>query len=62
MQGVSHGLAAAAKDRGLQFRVALANNDAARMIVQVQDAVAEKVGAVIASPVDPLHWRKACSR
>ncbi len=59
MQGVSHGLAAAAKDRGLQFRVALANNDAARMIAQVQEAVTEKAGAVIASPVDPLALAKS---
>ncbi len=58
MQGVSHGLAAAAKDRGLQFRVALANNDSARMIAQVQEAVTEKAGAVVASPVDPLALTK----
>ena len=30
MQGVGRGLAAAAKDRGLDYRVALANNDGAR--------------------------------
>jgi ribose transport system substrate-binding protein len=59
MQGVSQGLAAAAKDRGLQFRVALANNDSARMMAQVQEAVAEKAGAVVAAPVDPLALAKS---
>ena len=54
MQGVSRGLAAAAKDRGLDYRVALANNDGARMIEQVQALRAAKTGAVVAAPVDPL--------
>ncbi len=36
MQGVDHGLAAAAKDRGLEYRRALANNDAAKGVEQVQ--------------------------
>ena len=53
MQGVDHGLAAAAKDRGLEYRVALANNDAAKMVEQVQLFLASKVGAVVAAPVDP---------
>ena len=47
------GSAAAAKDRGLDYRVALADNDAARMIEQVQAFLAAKVGAVVAAPVDP---------
>jgi len=54
MQGVSRGLAAAAKDRGLEYRIALANNDGARMIEQVQALRAAKAGAVVAAPVDPL--------
>ena len=53
MQGVSRGLSAAAQDRGLNFRVALAANDPALMIRQVQDMRAAKVGAVVAAPVDP---------
>lgn len=53
MQGVSRGLAAAAKDRGLGFRVELANNDPNRMIEQVQALRAAKVGAVVAAPVNP---------
>jgi ribose transport system substrate-binding protein len=53
MQGVDHGLAMAAKDRKLEYRRAVANNDAAKMVEQVQLFLASKVGAVIAAPVDP---------
>ena len=53
MQGVDHGLAMAAKDRGLEYRRALANNDAAKMVEQVQLLLASKVGGVVAAPVDP---------
>ncbi len=53
MQGVDHGLAMAAKNRGLEYRRATANNDAAKMADQVQLFFASKVGAVVAAPVDP---------
>jgi ribose transport system substrate-binding protein len=53
MQGVARGLAAAAKDRGLEYQVALANNDPNKMIEQVQGFLSAKVGAVVAAPVDP---------
>ena len=53
MQGVDHGLAAAAKDRGLEYRRATANNDAAKMVADVQLFLSSKVGAVVAAPVDP---------
>ncbi len=53
MQGVDHGLEMAAKDRGLEYRRALANNDAAKMVEQVQLLLAAKVGAIVAAPVDP---------
>ncbi len=53
MQGVSAGLEAAAKDRGLAYRVELAENDAARMRAQAQRALEEKTGAVVVAPVDP---------
>jgi len=52
MIGVRRGLSAAAKDRGLAFRVELAANDGARMIGQMQALRAAKVGAVVAAPVD----------
>ena len=53
MQGVGRGLAMAARDRALEYRVALANNDAAEMVQQVRNFLASKVGAVVAAPVDP---------
>src|SRR5664279_1342413 len=53
MQGVARGLAAAAKDRGLDYEVALANNDPNKMIEQIRGFLSAKVGAVVAAPVDP---------
>ncbi len=53
MQGVDSGLAMAAKNRGLEYRRAVANNDAAKMVEQVQLFLSSKVGAVVAAPVDP---------
>ena len=53
MQGVAHGLALAAKDRGLEFRLAQADNDAIKMIEQVQGFLNAKVGALVVAPVDP---------
>jgi ribose transport system substrate-binding protein len=52
MQGVHRGLALGAKDRGLGFRVALANNDPEKMIQQVDAFRADKVGGVVAAPVN----------
>lgn len=54
MQGVGRGLAAAAEDRGLAFRVELARNDASRMNERIDALREEKVGAVVAAPVDPI--------
>jgi ribose transport system substrate-binding protein len=54
MQGVRRGLAAAAEDRHLAFRVELAGNDAARMNELIDALRDEKVGAIVASPVDPI--------
>jgi ribose transport system substrate-binding protein len=53
MQGVNRGLSMAARDRGLEYRVALASNDPKRMIEQVQNFRASRVGALVAAPVDP---------
>jgi ribose transport system substrate-binding protein len=53
MQGVDRGLAMAAKDRGLEYRRALANNDAAKGVEQVQLFLASKIGGLVAAPVDP---------
>jgi ribose transport system substrate-binding protein len=59
MQGVGRGLAMAAKNRGLEYRVALAANDGNKMIEDVQRLLAEKVGAVVAAPVDPLSLSRS---
>jgi ribose transport system substrate-binding protein len=53
MQGVSHGLALAAKDRGLEYSNLLARNDAAKQAEQVRELLAGKVGAAAVGPVDP---------
>lgn len=53
MRGVSAGLAAAARDRGLEYRVALASNDAALMRRQAEEARARGIGAAVVAPVDP---------
>ena len=53
MLGVAQGLAKAAKDRGLDYQIALANNDPQKMIEQVELAQASRAGAVVAAPVDP---------
>jgi ribose transport system substrate-binding protein len=53
MQGVARGLAAAARDRQLDYRVAVADNDAAKMIEQVRAFGKSNVGAVVTAPVDP---------
>jgi ribose transport system substrate-binding protein len=53
MQGVGRGLAAAAKDRGLEFQVSLALDNPSKMVEQVQALLAAKTGAVVAAPVDP---------
>lgn len=62
MQGVSAGLAAAAADRGLVYRVALADNDAAAMVRQAQEQLDGKVGAVVVAPVDPRSMARPLQR
>src|SRR5690349_2988640 len=52
MQGVGRGLALAASDRSLSFRIALARNDAGLMIEQVEALATEKIGAIVVAPVD----------
>lgn len=59
MEGVSAGLAKAADDRQLDYQVMLADNDARKMIEQVQTLFEAKVGAVVAAPVDPASLSPA---
>ena len=53
MQGVATGLILAAKDRGLIYQNALAENSPEKMAGQVRAFLAAKVGALVVSPVDP---------
>jgi ribose transport system substrate-binding protein len=53
MQGVSFGLSAAARDRGLTYSVLLADNDASRALTQLDSLQGRPVGGLIVSPVDP---------
>ena len=62
MQGVARGLQLAAKDRELDYRVVQAANDPARMIEQIKGLLDAKVGALVASPVDPFPWHQRFSR
>ena len=53
LQGVDHGLATAAKDRGLEYRRVLADNDAAKAAEEIQTFRRSKVGALVATSSDP---------
>ena len=57
LQGVDHGLALAAKDRGLEYRRAMADNDAAKAAAQIQAFLGAKVGALVATSSDPAVVR-----
>jgi ribose transport system substrate-binding protein len=52
MQGVARGLEKAAGDRGLQFRNAVAENDAAQQAEQVRGFLRAKVGGLVSAPVN----------
>jgi len=54
MNGVDRGLAAAAKDRGLEYLLSVANNDADKQTRQVEEFLSNKVGALVTAPVDPM--------
>ena len=53
LQGVHLGLQMAAKDRGLEYRRAVANDDAGKAIEQIQGFLNDKVGSLIATSPDP---------
>ncbi len=52
MQGVRFGLEKAAQKRGLAFSVNLANDEARKMVDEVDKAVASHVGALVVAPID----------
>lgn len=62
MRGVGAGLAAAARDRGLEYRVALADNDAALMRRQAEEEIGRKTGAAVVAPVDPRSMAPVTQR
>ena len=62
IQGIAMGLAMAAKDRGLAFSVSIANNDAARMIEQVEGFRSARAGGLVVAPVDPASLAPALRR
>lgn len=51
--GIDHGLSLAARDRGIDYVVALADNDSAVMLGQLDGFRSDRVGAIVVSPVDP---------
>ncbi|WP_246094084.1 MULTISPECIES: sugar ABC transporter substrate-binding protein [Mesorhizobium] len=56
LQGVDHGLSLAAKNRGLEYRRVLAENDVGKAIALVHSFVAAKVGAMVATSSDPAAF------
>ena len=54
LQGVDNGLSLAAKNRGLDYRKIVVENDTAEVIEQLRLLRASKVGAVIATSSDPI--------
>ncbi len=53
LQGVDHGLSLSAKDRSLDYRRLLIQNDTASAKRQIEDLRATKVGALVATSSDP---------
>jgi ribose transport system substrate-binding protein len=53
VEGVGHGLAAAAADRGLAYEARVADNDALKQQADINDFRARRFGAVVTPPVDP---------
>jgi ribose transport system substrate-binding protein len=53
VQGIGRGLAIAATERGLAYRVLRSDNDAALMVKQVNGLHANKIGSIVVAPIDP---------
>jgi ribose transport system substrate-binding protein len=62
MRGVGEGLAAAARDRGLTYRVALADNDPDLMRRQAEAELDQKTGAIVVAPIDPRTMAPALQK
>lgn len=59
LEGVDHGMSMAAKNRDLEYRRVLAENDVGKAIAEVQSFVAAKVGAMVATSSDPVAFSPA---
>ena len=53
IQGIGRGLASAAAERGLAYRVLRSDNDAALMVKQINGLHANKAGSIVVAPIDP---------
>ena len=53
VQGIGRGLAVAAKERGLAYRVLRSDNDATLMVKQINGLHANKTGSIVVAPIDP---------
>jgi ribose transport system substrate-binding protein len=62
IQGVGRGLSMAARDRGLTYSRAVAQNDGNKMIEQVESFRSSGTGALVVAPVDPASLAPALRR
>ncbi|MEO5808429.1 sugar ABC transporter substrate-binding protein [Devosia sp.] len=53
LEGIDHGLAMAAHDRGLNYRKSVNNDDPAKAVEQIQSFLAARTGAIVATSSDP---------
>ena len=53
LEGVNFGLTMAAKDRHLDYRRVIVENDVAKVVEQIQAVRSEKIGALVATSSDP---------
>ena len=53
VQGIGRGLALAASERGLPYRVLRSDNNAALMLKQVNGLYSNKTGSMVVAPIDP---------
>ena len=53
VQGIAHGLALAASERALAYRVLRSDNNAALMVKQIDGLHAKKTGSIVVAPIDP---------
>lgn len=53
LEGVNSGLSMAAKDRHLDYRRVVVENDVAKAVEQIQTVRSEKIGALVATSSDP---------